>query len=150
MNLSSILLTIKTSLLLAIKNPFILVFSVIAAYFAPLSGIALAFIVLLAMDFITGIWAAKSRGERIRSHIARQKTLQKVIGYSSMILISFIIQKEIFIYDWAKLVWVVTSILAIVELKSICENFEDITGRKVFSRIYKNIENIFKKNTEIK
>lgn len=135
------------NVLLVIKNPFLLSLSVITAYFAPLAGIAFAFTLLLLMDFLTGIWAAKVRGERIKSHIAREKTVPKIIGYACMILICFIIQKEIFIYDWANLTWIATSILSIVELKSICENFEDITGRKVFSKIYKGIFNIFKKNT---
>jgi hypothetical protein len=133
-------------LFLFAKNPIYLALTVVIAYFSPIAGIIGALLLLLASDFVTGIWAAKKRGEKITSYTMRTKTVQKLLCYLLAIILSFVVQKEIFVYEWAKLVWLTSTLLALAELKSILENMGYITGNKVFNNIFNAINSLFKKN----
>lgn len=133
---------------LVAKNPFYLALSAVITYFSPIVGIVAALLLLLASDFVTGIWAAKKRGEIISSHTMREKTFRKLFCYLLILILSFVTQQEIFKFEWAKLVWLVTSFIAVVELKSILENMGHITGNKVFNDIFSLINSIFKKNID--
>lgn len=130
------------------KNPFLWIpafISIFIGYFAPLAGIAAAMLLAVVIDFGSGIWASKKRGEKIKSNIMRN-SVTKLLCYSITIIFTFVIQKEIFIWEWAKLVNLATALIVLAELKSILENFGDITGNRVFNNIFKTISNMFKKN----
>lgn len=132
-----------------VKYPVLLIPAFITmalSYFSPLKGFALALILAVVIDFVSGIWAAKKRGEKIRSHVMRN-SVTKLLCYSLTIIFCWVIQKEVFIFEWAKIVNLATALIVLSELKSILENFGNITGNKVFNRIFKAINNLFKKNT---
>jgi hypothetical protein len=132
------------------KSPLLLIpafASFLVAYFAPLAGIATALFLAVILDFFTGIWAAKKRGEKIRSHVMRNSVV-KLLCYCLTILFCFVVQNEVFVWEWAKLVNLSTALIILSELKSILENFGDITENKIFNNIFKAITSLFNKKNE--
>jgi phage-related holin len=132
-----------------VKYPILLIptfITMVIAYLSPLKGFAIALILAVIIDFISGIWAAKKRGEKVNSHVMRN-SVTKLLCYSLTIIFCWVIQKEVFIFEWAKIVNLATALIVLSELKSILENFGHITGNKVFNNIFKTIYNMFRKNT---
>jgi phage-related holin len=137
-------------LLLFFRSPLLFiptVCSFIVGYFMPISGIAISLVMAVVIDFISGIWAAKKRKEKISSHVMRN-SVTKLLCYSMTIVFCWVIQKEVFALEWAKLVNLATALIALSELKSILENFGTITGNKVFNSIFAEINSFFKKNKD--
>lgn len=131
-----------------VKYPVLIVpafLTMVLSYFSPLKGFALALILAVIIDFISGIWAAKKRKEKISSHVMRN-SVTKLLCYSLTIIFCWVIQKEVFVFEWAKIVNLATALIVLSELKSILENFGHITGNKVFNKIFVTINNLFKKN----
>jgi phage-related holin len=138
-------------LLVFFRSPILFIptlFSFVMGYFLPLSGIAMALILAVLIDFISGIWAAKKRKEKISSGVMRN-SVTKLLCYCMTIILCWVIQKEVFALEWAKLVNLATALIVVSELTSILENFGDITGNKVFKLISAEINYIFNKNRDI-
>jgi len=96
----------------------------IMAFLAPLKELMLFVGFAIALDFLTGYWASKTRGEKFSSRKA-QRSWAKVILYPTGIVFSFCAESfapEIPFVKGA------TYLLIIIEGKSLEENFSDILG----------------------
>lgn len=113
-----------------VVSPFLLSIILAAGKYVALT----AFFVMA--DFITGILAARKRGEPIRSH-RMADTVTKFIAYGVFILVASGLENGIPIdFPCVKLT---STFVVYLELKSIDENAKDITGHSIFSKIIKLI-----------
>lgn len=121
------------------KNYFLnnisLILTFLAVYFAPAYPIMIGIGFLVTMDFVTGILAAKKRGEIITSKKMRP-TIMKGFGYMASILIAFVMQ-NIFLTDM-EVMKIVSGLIAMIELKSLDENLTSITGKSIFKQFLKD------------
>ena len=105
-----------------------------ASYFSPAYPMMMAIGFFLVADFITGIMAAKKRGEDISSKKMRP-TITKGIGYMIAILVAHVFQQN-FLTD-IEVLKIVSGLIAFIEVKSLDENFRDITGKSLFKQFLK-------------
>lgn len=88
---------------------------------------AIGFFVIV--DFITGLIAAKKIQEPITSKKMRP-TIGKFVAYGLGIIVAYIIE-ILFFPDFPSLK-LIAGLMAWIELKSMNENFEKITGHNIF------------------
>lgn len=117
-----------------ILNNISLFLTFLVVYFSPAYPIMLGIGFLVMMDFITGMVAAKKRGELITSKKMRP-TVMKGFGYMASILIAFVVQK-VFLTE-IEVMKIVSGLIAMIELKSLDENLLDITGKSLFKQFLK-------------
>lgn len=103
------------------------------AIFAPIKAAVVAVMVLTAVDLITGLVAAKKRGEKITSS-GLKRTVIKTFIYQIATLCAFLAQKYL-VLDIMPVCTLVTSLIGITELKSILENLDSIHGGSFFSAV---------------
>lgn len=116
-------------------NNINLILTFLVVYFAPAYPIMIGIGFLVTMDFITGILAAKKRGEEITSKKMRP-TIMKGFGYMAAILIAFVMQ-NVFLTDM-EVMKIVSGLIAMIELKSLDENLTSITGKSIFKQFLKD------------
>lgn len=88
-------------------------------------------------DMITGIISANKQGIPFTSKKLRS-TVGKFISYGLVIVVAHIIEKQ-FIQDFPALK-TMAGFVAYIELKSMNENFEKITGYNVFKTVLEKIK----------
>lgn len=89
-------------------------------------------VVLVTVDFLTGIWAAVRNKVKIESHKMRQ-TAYKLLAYLSLIVLGAIIDGGIGFN--LNLGTFVAGYCALVESASVVENFSKITGHDAFDKL---------------
>jgi phage-related holin len=104
------------------------------SYFSPAFSMMMAIGFFIVMDFITGIMAAQKRGEVISSKKMRP-TITKGIGYMAAILVAHVFGKN-FLPNF-EVLKIVAGLIAFIEVKSLDENFRDITGKSLFKQFLK-------------
>ena len=109
------------------------------SYFSPVKDIVHVMLIFILVDFLSGIWASRKLGEKLKSKKFR-KTLTKFLWYTIALILSFMMEKT-FNLSWANLSAIIGGFICFIELKSIFENITVITGEPVFMRIL----NIIKK-----
>lgn len=92
---------------------------------SPIHGMFGASVALIVIDMITGMLAARKRGEAITSKRWRDTTA-KFLTYNLGILSAFLI--ETYMVPGIPLVNLVAGVIALHEGKSISENLKEITG----------------------
>lgn len=92
---------------------------------APIQASILAVGFLIMADLITGVAAAYKKGESIKSERLKN-TAVKMLVYNLLLMSSFI--AETYLTPWIPFTNITLSFLAIVEVKSLGENFHNITG----------------------
>ena len=97
----------------------------IAAIFAPIQGLLGATAFMVISDLVTGVMAAKKRGEKITSSGLR-RTVSKLFIYELAIMFAFI--AEHFMSSILPFVKMASAMVSVVELKSIYENLNVIGG----------------------
>lgn len=105
----------------------------ILAIFAPIKAVLITVAVLIAFDFITGIWASKKRGDKISSS-AMRRTVAKLLVYQLCVISGYLLEKYLLdgVIPAAKLI---AGVIGIVETKSILENSQSITGMNIFKEL---------------
>lgn len=103
------------------------------AIFAPIKSAVIAVIVLTVADLITGIIAARKRGEQITS-AGFARTIVKIAVYQVATLCAFLAQKYL-VLDVMPICTLVTSLIGLTELKSVLENLDSISGGSFFSAL---------------
>ncbi len=101
---------------------------------APAANLMFAIGFLVVSDFVTGVLAARKREEAINSKKMRN-SVTKGIGYMVAILVAYLMQKA-FIKDF-EVMKIVAALIAFIELKSIDENLESLTGKSLFNQFLK-------------
>jgi phage-related holin len=101
--------------------------------FAPVKGMLLAALVLCVADLITGVLAAMKRKEPITSSKLRRSVV-KLFVYELAIIASFIAQHWL-TGDAFPLVSWAAGMVGLVELKSVLENLNTISGTDLLASI---------------
>lgn len=117
-----------------ITNKLTIILAWITIYFAPVYPLIAAIGFFVFADFVTGIKAARKRGEAIQSR-KMKTTVVKFGSYAIAIISSFLIEK-LFLQGIAALK-IIAGLVAFIEVKSINENMKDITGTDIFGEILK-------------
>lgn len=108
-------------------------------FLTPIHGMLFVLLLLLLSDYFTGVAASKRRGEIYSSRKAR-RTVVKGLQYGNFLLLGFLADIG-FINDFVisagrKEEWIFSIILmaviARIELKSISENYQTLTGKDVW------------------
>lgn len=105
----------------------------IAAALAPIKMVMITVGVLIIADLITGMWAAKKRGEKISS-AAMRRTVSKMLIYQLSVVCGFLLEAYILdsIIPVSK---IVAGVIGMVEFKSVLENANHIVGGDIFKMV---------------
>lgn len=103
--------------------------------FAPVHAIMLVTGFLIFADLVTGIMAARKRGEKISS-AAMRRTISKILVYQLVIMSGFLAETYM-LNGLIPISKIAASIIGITELLSILENAEKVYGQPIFKKIIK-------------
>jgi hypothetical protein len=109
----------------------------VMAALAPIKPVMITVGILILSDLITGIWAAKKRGETITS-AALGRTVSKMVVYQTAVVTGFLLQKYL-LADAIPIVNIVGGIIGMVEFKSFIENANTIIEGDIFKEILKKL-----------
>lgn len=115
------------------RDTLIKILIAILAIFTPVKEVMISTLVLIAIDLISGIVAAKKRGESIKSS-GFQRTLVKIVVYEIAIAIGFIAQHYL-MGDVIPVCNIIGSYVGLTELTSIYENIDGIAGGQLLKTI---------------
>lgn len=101
------------------------------AVLAPIKMMLLGVGFLIVADLVTGIWAALKAKEKISSAVMR-RTVSKMVVYQLAIISAFVLEAHIMGITDLTITKIVASAIGMVELKSILENTNKISGVDVF------------------
>lgn len=101
--------------------------------------------VLVVCDFLSGIAAAKQRGEKLQSR-GFARTVTKIALYCMAILLSHGMDRVFFAPAGLSfgLVWMVAAFIGLTEFKSNLENIRTVTGADIWGKIAGVMPDIFK------
>lgn len=119
-----------------LTNKTIWLFGFLGAFLAPVMDALIATGILIMIDFVFGLAAAKKRGDDINSKRMSQ-TIIKMLAYQLLLVTSFISEK--YLISKMPIVEITTGFIAVVELLSIAENFTVITGHDFLSYLKKMV-----------
>lgn len=114
---------------------------------APIHAIMGTIIVLIIIDFITGLYASCKKGIRIRSERIVH-SVSKFFIYNLVILGAFLL--EHFIVPEIPFLKVISGFIAITEIKSILENYNTIYGVDIFKALAKYVHKEWFSKNQIK
>lgn len=103
------------------------------AVFAPIKATIITVGIVIAVDLITGIFAARKRGETITS-AALRRSLSKALIYQTAVLTGFLIETYL-MGNSIPITNIVGGLIGSVEALSIYENLNTISGTKLFSSL---------------
>ncbi len=126
-----------TNLKAYITQYFAFIIAAIVTYLAPLYDTLILVGVICMVDFITGIMAAKSRGEEITSNKMIRK-FYSVVSYFLGVLIAHVVGT--YYGDADFMVKAVVAIIAVTELQSVRENIQSNTGTDILKPLMKILE----------
>lgn len=109
----------------------------ILAIFAPVQSILLVTGFLIFADLVSGVIAAKKRGEAISSAGFR-RTVSKVLVYNLAVISGFLVETYM-ISDLLPISKLIAGVIAMVELKSILENLNSINGTDIFKTVLSSL-----------
>lgn len=101
-------------------------------FFAPIHTILVVVFFLLIIDLITGIIAARKRGEKITSAGLR-RTMSKIMIYETAIVVGFLLQH--LLGNILPISNIVAAGFAVVEGTSLFENLNTISGKDIFRTV---------------
>lgn len=104
----------------------------ILIYFSPTFGMVMCIGFFVSVDFVTGILAARKLGEPITSSKMRL-TIGKFAAYGIGVLTAHVMERH-FIPDFPAMK-VVAGLISYIEVKSLNENIEKITGHNIFKSV---------------
>ena len=91
--------------------------------------------VLIVSDLILGMWVARKRGEKLTS-AAMRRTISKMLIYQSAIITGFICETWL-LSGFIPVSKLVSGVIGVVEMKSILENANSISGGDIFAKVIK-------------
>lgn len=100
---------------------------VLMAVFAPIKPLLAACGFLIVADMITGMWAAKRRGEAISSASMR-RSVSKMVIYQMAIMSGFVLEHYM-LDNLVPVSKIVGGVIGLVEFKSVLENASVIAGK---------------------
>jgi phage-related holin len=115
----------------------------IFAILAPIHSVMAVAGIMIVVDLITGVLAARKRGEIISS-AALRRTVSKMLVYQSAIVTGFLCEHYL-LSDTLPIVKLIAAAIGLVEMKSITENLNELNGAPIFKSL---IESLGSKNSE--
>jgi phage-related holin len=94
--------------------------------FLPIKATLTVVMVLVLVDLVTGILAARKRGEKITSS-GLKRTVIKLLVYESVVMLGFLTEQYL-TGDIVPVVKILGGLVGLTELKSVLENAEELTG----------------------
>jgi len=112
----------------------------VLAVFTPIKAVIIVTGVLVVADLITGVLAARKRGDKITS-AGLGRTVTKTTVYLTAVCLGFLVEKYMIdsILPISKLV---SGIIGVVELKSLMENLNSIHGSDLFKSIIEKLGSV--------
>jgi membrane glycosyltransferase len=106
---------------------------VCTAALAPIKMMLIAVGLLVIFDLVTGMWAARRRGETLKSS-AMRRTISKMLIYQLTVISGFLLETYLLdgLIPVAKLV---AGVIGMVEFKSILENASTIAGEDIVNLV---------------
>lgn len=101
------------------------VFGYVAVLLSPIYPAMMALTWVLVIDWVTGVWASRRRGERITSK-RMSETITKVVLYNLLIITALVV--ETYLAPELPLIRLAVGFIGMVELKSVAENVTALTG----------------------
>ncbi len=129
----------KTTTFIFFTKYFAYCTAAIIAFFLPIHNILVGIGALIVADMITGIYAAKKRGEKIHSK-KMGATVTKTILYFLGIILAQIMQNLFLSTDTQSIVKATAGIFAVIEFKSNLENISTATGIDLIGKLKQFIE----------
>lgn len=114
----------------------------LVALFAPIHSLLITTGVMILVDLITGIMAARKRAEPITSSGFR-RTLVKLFVYELALMLAFL--AEHYMSDILPFVKMASGMISLVELTSIYENLNDISGMNLLKGLINKLGSESKK-----
>jgi phage-related holin len=102
----------------------------LAAFFAPIKSAMLAVGVIIMLDFVFGILAARKKREKIESK-KMARTAVKMLVYQMLVVSAHLC--EHYLVDFIPFTQITLGFVAIIEFYSIGESFTTITGENFIS-----------------
>lgn len=103
------------------------------AIFTPIHTLMFAVGFLVIADFVTGMIAAKKRGEEIRS--SRMRDTVTKLGLYQVFLMSAFLAETFLIGSAIPIVKILAAIIGMTEFKSLVENMGSVLGRDLFKEL---------------
>lgn len=101
--------------------------------FMPIHAAVTTVFVLIMADLVCGVLAARKRKEPITSSALR-RTITKILVYESALLLAFLAETYL-IHGLIPVTTLVSSMIGIVELKSIYENIDTVSGGEMLKGV---------------
>lgn len=120
-------------ILFLIKGKIELLLISFVAVFVPLVHLLIAVGLVIAIDFVFGIWRAIHVKEKVTSR-KMSATVGKMLLYQLMIISLFLVEKFM-MGGLLPITQIGASFLGLIELKSISESFEIIYNVNLFNKI---------------
>ena len=123
------------------------VLSLIFGFLSPLKVLFHLMFFFLLMNTFSGVYKSMViRKEKFDTKKFRH-VFEKLASYIIIMSMCYAFELTILGIDDIYITRIITGLIAMVEFKSTSENLENITGLKVFTTIYRRIEELFRKKT---
>ena len=139
--------TAKTVLVDNMKSILIKILMSLVAIIAPLQSSILAMGFLIMADLVLGILASRKKGIPFSSKRLKDTGI-KMLVYNTLLISGFVAQT--YMVNWLPFVKIVLTFLAIVEITSLSESFQAITGLPFIKFIKDQIDHHLNKGKDIK
>lgn len=96
------------------------------AVFAPVIPVLLAMLALIGIDFVSGVWRSTKKGDKFTSNRAK-RTVAKFALYVCAVLAAFLLETFI-MPDVMPITKMIAGFIGLVEVKSVLENVQSVTG----------------------
>jgi sugar phosphate permease len=106
---------------------------VIITILSPIYGVLISVGFLVLADMVTGVWAAIKRGEKFSSAKLRN-TVSKFLIYNIAVISGFLVETYL-MENLVPVTKIIAGVIGIVELKSVLENGNAITGTDLFKEV---------------
>lgn len=120
----------------------------LASFFEPVSVVILWMLIFIFADMLAGMYASLKEGKHLESH-KMQKTVVKVITYSTSIILLHGLDTYMVTFMECGLAKIGATIICGIELYSILENFYRATGNEVFKVLTRFTLNKIKDTTGV-
>lgn len=120
----------------------------IIGFLEPINTLILWLLIFIAVDMISGVWAAYKEGEIITSH-GLQRTIVKFLMYSATVILLQGIDVYMLTFVECYLAKIGCTLICGIELYSIFENCYRITGNEVFKVLTQFTVKKIKDNTGV-
>ena len=120
----------------------------LASFFEPVSVVILWMLIFIFADMLAGMYASLKEGKHLESH-KMQKTVVKVITYSTSIVLLHGLDTYMVTFMECGLAKIGATIICGIELYSILENFYRATGNEVFKVLTRFTLNKIKDTTGV-